>query len=158
MQTRHTIHGFIVRLEREPGARRLSVRPVAHNAGSVARLLRRYVGERDREVFVVVLLTQRRRIIGLNTVSIGSLRRAIADPREVFKPAILAGAAAVMVGHNHPSGDVEPSREDLATTRRLVDAGRLLDIPVLDHLIVGEGAAYFSFHEQHLLSTPNERA
>jgi len=70
------------------------------------------------------------------TVSIGSLNASIVHPREVFKPAVIASAASIVLVHNHPSGDPEPSEEDLAITKRLVEAGELLGIAVLDHVIV----------------------
>ncbi|MEW9673574.1 RadC family protein [Ammoniphilus sp. 3BR4] len=75
---------------------------------------------------------------GVEKVSVGSLNSAIVDPREVFKAAILHNAASIIVGHNHPSGDPTPSREDLSVTNRLVEAGKILGIEVLDHLILGE--------------------
>ena len=104
----------------------------------------------DREQFVVVLLDGKNRVLGFNVVSTGSLTAALVHPREVFKPAILANAAAVILVHNHPSGDPEPSAEDRAITDRLKHVGELLGIRVLDHLVVGE-ARYISFAEQQLL-------
>ena len=83
-------------------------------------------------------------IIGIHTVSVGSLFAAIVSPREVFKAAILANAASIIVAHNHPSGDVTPSPEDIQVTKTLRDAGKLLDIEVLDHVIVGEDGAWTS--------------
>ena len=92
-----------------------------------------------REHFLVACLSVRRRLIGLHTVSIGCLTSSLVHPREVFRPAILAGAAAVVLAHNHPSGDPEPSPEDVALTRRLVSAGVLIGIEVLDHVVIGSG-------------------
>jgi len=89
-----------------------------------------------REHFLVLLLNARHEVIGRETVSIGSLNASIVHPREVFKPAVLASAASVILVHNHPSGDPEPSEEDLTITKRLVEAGELLGIQVLDHVIV----------------------
>jgi DNA repair protein RadC len=86
-------------------------------------------------VFAALLLDAKHRIIGVHVVSIGSLTESPAHPREVFRAAIVAGAAAVIFGHNHPSGDVTPSPEDVATTRRLIEAGMLLGINVLDPVI-----------------------
>jgi DNA repair protein RadC len=91
----------------------------------------------DREVFVTALLNVRHGLIGYSVVSVGCLTSALVHPREAFKPALLAGAAAVIVAHNHPSGDVSPSAEDVALTRRLVSAGQLLGVEVLDHIITG---------------------
>jgi len=92
----------------------------------------------DRECFYVVALDQQHKIIGASLVSVGSLSMAIVHPREVFKPAITLNAAAVIVAHNHPSGNPKPSHEDTALTRRLWAAGRVLGIQVLDHLIFGD--------------------
>jgi len=89
-----------------------------------------------REVFAVLLLNTRHEMMRRVTVSVGSLNASIVHPREVFKPAILASAASVVLVHNHPSGDSEPSEEDLSITRRLVEVGELLGISVLDHVIV----------------------
>ena len=86
---------------------------------------------------MVILLDRKNAPIGLNTVSIGSLTASVVHMREVFKPAILANAAAILCGHNHPSGDPTPSREDRALTQRLVEAGKLLGIAVLDHIVLG---------------------
>jgi DNA repair protein RadC len=76
----------------------------------------------------------------------------VVHPRETFKAAILANAAALVVGHNHLSGDVQPSMEDRAITKRLVEAGKLLGIEVLDHIIIGTGGVYFSFADENMLS------
>jgi DNA repair protein RadC len=117
-----------------------------------ARLLQDYLHDVDREHFVVLLLNRKNRCIGLNTVSIGSLTSAVVHPREVFKAAILANASAIICGHNHPSGDTEPSGEDRALTSRLAEGGKLLGIDVLDHVIVGHGnASYYSFADQNCL-------
>src|SRR5262245_3542184 len=101
---------------------------------------------------VVILLDRKNAPIGLNTVSIGSLTANVVHMREVFKPAILANAAALLCGHNHPSGDPAPSREDRALTQRLVDAGKLLGMSLIDHVVIGDGTtAFFSFADQGLL-------
>ena len=113
----------------------------------VAKACVDYLGNYDREHFIVILLNTKARIIGVNTVSIGSLNASIVHPREVFKPAVILGAASVILVHNHPSGDPSPSQEDLEVTKRLADAGRILGITVLDHLIIGDNC-YFSFKER----------
>jgi DNA repair protein RadC len=124
-------------------------------AADAATLLRAYLRGVDREHFVVVLLDRKNRVIGLNTVSVGSLTASLAHPREVMKPAILANAAALICGHNHPSGDPQPSEEDRVITTRLVEAGKLLGIGVLDHLIVGDGTtAYYSFADAGAFEEP----
>ncbi len=101
-------------------------------------IFREYLDGVDREHFVVAFLNVKHRIIGINTVSIGSLRASVVQPREVFKAAVLANAGAIVLCHNHPSGDTAPSKEDISVTQRLVRAGKILDILVLDHLIIGE--------------------
>ncbi len=93
----------------------------------------------DREHFVVLHLDARNRVTGHETVSIGSLNASIVHPREVFKATILANAAGVLLVHNHPSGGLEPSAEDLSLTRRLHDAARLLGIDLLDHVLIAPG-------------------
>ena len=103
-----------------------------------------------REQFVVLLLNSRNRVIGAETVTEGTLTGSMAHPREVFKAAILAHAAAVIVAHNHPSGDPEPSDEDKEITRQLVRSGEVLGIPLLDHVIIGDGC-YYSFQEYEKL-------
>jgi DNA repair protein RadC len=110
------------------------------------RLIRTHLASADREYFVVIMLNRKNEVIGMNTVSMGSLTGSVVSPREVFKPAILANASGIICGHNHPSGDPRPSHEDRTITERLAEAGALLDIRVLDHVIVGDGAeAYYSF-------------
>ena len=93
----------------------------------------------DREIFAVMLLNTKNRVIGINVVSVGSLTASVVHPREVFKAACLANATNIILTHNHPSGGPAPSKEDINITARLVQAGRLMDIPVLDHIIIGDG-------------------
>jgi DNA repair protein RadC len=93
-----------------------------------------------REHFVAFYLDARNRVLARETVSVGSLSASIVHPREVFAPAIERRAASIVLAHNHPSGDPEPSADDLALTRRLVQAGILLGIDILDHLVIGHGA------------------
>lgn len=100
-----------------------------------------------KENFVVLLLNTQNKIIGHRVVSIGSLNASIVHPREVFKEAIKVNAANIIVAHNHPSGDPTPSREDVAVTKRLVKAGNVMDINVLDHIIIGD-SKYLSMKEK----------
>jgi DNA repair protein RadC len=144
----YSIPGVTVSLVREPGVT-LATRPQMKAPAETARILAEYIGDRDRETFVVALLSVRHRVLALNNiVSVGCATQALVHPREVFKPAILAGASAVVVAHNHPSGDPEPSAEDLALTRRLTAAGTLLGIEVLDHVILGELGRFVSLKER----------
>jgi len=103
-------------------------------------------------VFIAVAVDGRHRYAGHYEVSRGSLTTSIVHPREVFKQAILRNAAAIFLLHNHPTGDPTPSEEDVMVTRRLVHAGEVLGIRVLDHIIVGEDGSYASFREKGLLS------
>lgn len=106
--------------------------------------------DRRREYFVVLLLDGKNRIILEEQISEGSLNQSIVHPREVYSRAVKESAAAVILVHNHPSGDPAPSREDREITRRLKEAGDVLGIRVLDHIVIGDGA-YFSFVEMGLL-------
>ncbi len=124
----------------------------------VSQFLREYLAGLDREHFVVLLLDRKNRVIGLNTVSVGSLSASIVHPREVYKPAILSNAAALIFGHNHPSGDPAPSPEDRVLTTRLVKAGKLLGIQVLDHIIIGNEPSYYSFADAGALDVTDEGA
>ncbi|MBI2361913.1 MAG: DNA repair protein RadC [Elusimicrobia bacterium] len=103
-----------------------------------------------KEHFVALYLDATHRPLHRETVSVGTLTASLVHPREVFAPALERPAAALIVAHNHPSGDPEPSREDRETTRRLCEAGRILGLPVLDHLIVA-ARGYFSFRERGLM-------
>jgi DNA repair protein RadC len=120
-------------------------------SADAARLLWEYLDGVDREHFVVFFLDQKNKVIGIHTVSMGSLTASVVHPREVFKGAILSNAATLICGHNHPSGDTVPSQEDRLITTRLVSAGKLLGINVVDHIIIGSGGKYFSFADERLL-------
>ncbi len=93
----------------------------------------------------MLFLSVRHIPIGVLTVSIGCLTSSIVHPRELFRPAIVAGASGLVLSHNHPSGEPEPSTEDLALTRRLAAAGSLLGIEILDHIITGDGTKAWVF-------------
>jgi DNA repair protein RadC len=103
-----------------------------------------------REVFRVLLLDGANRILADRTVSEGTLNASLVHPREVFKPAVDHTAASVILMHNHPSGEADPSAEDRAVTTQLVEAGRLMGIPVIDHVIIA-GDRYFSFAKEGLI-------
>lgn len=96
-----------------------------------------WMGRCRRERFQVLYLDTRRRLISSQTLSLGTLEASLVHPREVFRPAVKLGASAILVAHNHPSGDPEPSAEDLALTSRLDRAARLLGFHLLDHLVIG---------------------
>jgi DNA repair protein RadC len=98
------------------------------------------------EVFAILCLTTKHRVIAYHEVSRGTLDSTLVHPREVFKAALLANAAAIIVCHNHPSGDPTPTIDDVEVTRRLAASGQVLGIELLDHIIVGDGR-YYSFKE-----------
>jgi DNA repair protein RadC len=102
------------------------------------KLLKLFLGDADRERFVVICLDTKNQPTAINVCHVGSLSASIVHPRECFKPAILSNAASILVGHNHPSGICDPSREDIDVTKRLIDAGNIIGIEVIDHIIVGD--------------------
>ena len=93
----------------------------------------------DREQFIIACLNTKNEPTNITVVSVGTLNKAIVHPREVFKTAILSNAASIMAFHNHPSGETTPSQQDIQLTNRLYEAGELLGIKLLDHLIIGDG-------------------
>lgn len=115
--------------------------PVISTPAEAANEVREELRLLDRESFRVLLLNTKNGLIKTTEVSLGSLNASIVEPREVFKDAISASAAAMILAHNHPSGDPTPSAEDVAITKRLVKAGELLNIAVLDHIILGHKTA-----------------
>lgn len=110
-------------------------------------LMKQFLGDVDREHFIVMCLDTKNQPTSLNICHIGSLNSSLVHPREVFKSAILSNAASIMVGHNHPSGNPEPSEADIMMTKRLEEAGDLMGIRLLDHLIIGEDT-YISLKER----------
>jgi DNA repair protein RadC len=111
--------------------------PTLDTPEAVARLMREDVRLRNVETFHILLLNTRRRLLDVVKISDGTLDTILVHPREVFKPAIAANAAAIILLHNHPSGDPSPSEADIKVTRDLIRAGQLLKIEVLDHIILG---------------------
>lgn len=122
-------------------------RPRIRDAHEVFDAFKAHFAPLDREQFVVLILDGKNRILGFNVVSTGSLTSALVHPREVFKPAILGNAAAIILVHNHPSGDATPSAEDQAITARLKQVGDLIGIRVLDHVVIGDDGHYVSMAE-----------
>ena len=117
----------------------------------VTAFLRRYFADKDREEFLAVFLDTANTVIGMAQISVGGLAASIVEPRAVFKAAILANAAAVILAHQHPSGNLEPSREDIKITRQLAKAGQVMGIPVHDHLVIAEHG-YTSLAEWGVIS------
>lgn len=110
----------------------------------------RFLMQETKEHFTTLHLDGKNRVVCMDVVSVGSLNQSIVHPREVFKSACLSNAAAIILVHQHPSGDAAPSREDIEITKRLREAGDIMGIKVLDHVIVGDGE-YVSFVERGLL-------
>ena len=104
-----------------------------------AELVMEDLRHRDREYFQAILLDTRNRVLRVRTVAVGALNVNHVEPREVFKEAITHSAASAILVHNHPSGDPAPSADDRLLTKRLVEAGQLVGIQVLDHLVIGDG-------------------
>jgi DNA repair protein RadC len=103
-----------------------------------------------KEYFKIILLDTKNKVIDIITISIGSLNSSIVHPREVFLEAVKKSSASIILLHNHPSGEVQPSREDINITQRLIEAGDIMGIKVLDHIIIGDGT-YLSFKEENII-------
>lgn len=125
-------------------------KPTIDDPSDIPSLIVGFLEDADRENFVVVCLDAKNRAIAINTVHIGTINMSVVGPQEVFKPAILANATCIIVAHNHPSGDCTPSPEDIEVTRRLYECGRILSIPLVDHIIVGFGQ-HCSFRRRGIL-------
>ena len=117
-----------------------------NNSSDVYDLVKDELVNSDREMLLSVMLTNKNQLIGVETVSIGSINVTSMSPREVFKSAILANAVSIILCHNHPSGELTPSNEDIQITKLIVDAGKLLGIKVLDHIIVSN-KGYYSLND-----------
>jgi DNA repair protein RadC len=116
----------------------------------VARYLQKNIGYEKKEKFVILSLNKRNNLIKISIVSVGSLDTNVVHPREVFREAIQCSAAGVILAHNHPSGNIEPSQEDLALTKRIRKAGEVLGIDILDHIVVSS-RDFYSFKENNLI-------
>jgi DNA repair protein RadC len=116
----------------------------------VVKAVRAGIKDKAKEHFKLILLNTRNRVIGISTISIGTLNASLVHPREVFREAVIHSASSVVLAHNHPSGDTEPSGEDLTITRRIAEAGKIMGIEVLDHIIV-TAKGYTSFREKGLI-------
>ncbi len=116
------------------------------NPDACAAVLMPILRYKQEENFVAVLLNTKSKVMQVEYIARGSLNSAVVHPREVFAPAIINHAAAILVGHNHPSGDPTPSKEDRELTNSLVSTGKVMGIPVVDHIVIGDGI-YFSFRE-----------
>ena len=147
----YIIPNYKVMLVRDSGesVKMAGKKSVIKSPADMADMFKSYLDGADREHFVIAMLDRKGNILGLNTVSIGTVSSSIVHPREVFKPAIVIGASSIILAHNHPSGDTAPSKEDIDITRKLVEGGKILNIEILDHVIVGD--SYCSFKEKGLM-------
>ena len=130
----------------------LQDRPCITGTEEAKRLFKSYWKQHpanDQEQFVVACLDTKHRVQCIVRVTIGTLDASLVHPREVFKPAIIEGSSAVLLSHNHPSGNPEPSREDIQVTDRLTEAGKIMGISVLDHIIHGDGTGEVRSIREH---------
>lgn len=124
------------------------------NPAAVADLLKKILKKedclsKDKEHFWVIIVDTRNKVRFVELVSMGTMNSSLVHPREIFRRAIRRGASSIILGHNHPSGNPEPSEEDLRITKRLVEAGKIIGIEVLDHVVIGTSG--FSFKEKGLI-------
>lgn len=117
---------------------------------AVASYLRENLGRKKKEYFVILSLDSRNNLIKISDVSVGTLNANLVHPREVFREALYTNAAQVILAHNHPSGDIDPSEDDLEITKRLVESGKILGIEVVDHIVVTKNG-FLSFKERNLI-------
>ncbi len=128
----------------------MEIRNFIKSPEDVKQMLMHEMRDYDREHFVVLYLDRKGGLIVKENVSVGGLHSSIVHPREVFKTAVRRSAASIILAHNHPSGDPAPSREDIDITRRLMEAGQIMGIEILDHVIIGENK-YCSLKEKGLI-------
>lgn len=143
-----------IRIVKEPPL--YSSEPMDSPASAV-RLMSELLRQYDRELLCVVNLRNDLKPINVNVVSMGTINGSITHPREILKSAILSNAASIMLFHNHPSGNLTPSVEDINLTDRMAKAGQMLGIPVMDHIIIGNDDRYYSFMENRILKVPEIR-
>jgi len=117
---------------------------------AVVNYLKEKIGKENKEHFVVLLLDSRNNLLNVKDISVGTLNSSLVHPREVFESAVKNLAAYIIVAHNHPSGDLTPSEDDVEITKGLVDSGRILGIEILDHVIITRGG-FYSFKEKGLI-------
>lgn len=126
-------------------------RVVIQSSGTAYEILRPHLADLPHEEFWILLLNRANRVLKAECVSKGGISATLVDARIVFKPAILNNASSIILAHNHPSGNLRASDEDVKLTKRLKEAGRLFDIQIFDHLIIGDNA-YYSFADQGMMN------
>lgn len=129
---------------------RISLKILLNSSKLVADYLQTKIGNKNEEHFMILYFDTKNKLIN-EEISIGTLNASLVHPREVFKKAIINNTAQIIIAHNHPSGDPKPSEDDITTTKRLVDAGKLVGISIIDHLVVGNGK-YFSFKDSGIIN------
>ncbi len=149
---RKAILVFLPHMRRQNCRRMNSVR-LRSKRQKMAAFTRKFLAGADREYLLALSIDNAGKLAAIEVVSIGTVNATLAEPREIFKHAILANAAGIVMVHNHTSGRCVPSEEDMATTKRIEKAGKILGIPLMDHIIVGDG--YFSFQTEGLLAEGN---
>lgn len=153
MEKEHKLKVVSIRLVDDPPL--FSKKPL-HTSADAVEVIGEELQKYDRELFCILNLRTNGQVINMNIVSTGTLNAALVHPREVFKSAILSNASGIILIHNHPSGDCQPSKADIAVTKRLIDAGEVLGISILDHIVIGGQKDYYSFMENDMLSKKNE--
>lgn len=151
MTMQYEMDQISIRMVKEPPL--ISDRPIT-GPESAVEILGEYLGDFDRELMVLVNLRTDGKPINMNIMSVGTINASIACPREALKASILSNAAAVMLFHNHPSGNLVPSREDIMTTDKMIKAYRLMDIQVLDHIIIGPDRQFYSMRAHDVFDLP----
>lgn len=149
MENEFKLEKVAIRMVQEPPL--ISKEPVDNPIAAV-RVLADMLRDYDREVMCVVNLRSDLRPINMNIVSIGILNSSLAHPREILKSSILSNAAAILLIHNHPSGSLVPSNEDISITNRMQEVGSLIGISVVDHIIIGNGEDCYSFRNKDILN------
>jgi len=150
---------YRIKMIREKSIKYQSSVSMSNQAAEVIRRTITECGQSDREQMVVLMLDVKNRIIGTNIVSVGSVSSSIVCLRELFKPVILANSAALIIGHNHPSGDLQPSVEDNNITKWIFAGAHLLGITLHDHLIINiESKEYYSYAGNNLLENIKKKS
>jgi len=121
--------------------------PATRTPEAFAAILAPIIAHEPVEIFALLTLDSKHMVTGYAEISRGTISSSLVHPREVFGPALRMGAASILVAHNHPSGDPKPSPEDRDVTRRLVEAGKLLGVLIVDHIIIGAEGRFYSFNE-----------
>ncbi|WP_085520899.1 JAB domain-containing protein [Tuberibacillus sp. Marseille-P3662] len=121
---------------------------IVRSPNDAAKIAARFIGDEDREVAFVMCLNTKNRVVAVHRCHVGALNESLMHPREIFKAAILNNAASIIISHQHPSQDITPSPEDIEVTKRIRDAGNIMGIGLLDHVIVNAATEFTSLKER----------